>query len=227
TMTVYTFGFPLGNLLSFTKANPAITVGKGTISSLREDERGRLKRLQLDGEINPGNSGGPVVDAEGKLVGIAAADIPGTKIGFAIPTAELIDLLKGRVAAVSIQSVRVDNGEAEVEIDVPCLDPLHLVKGIELRHVRKDAVKDVPQADKDGNWPALPGAEKVELKIEGGKGKGRVTLRCPEKKAVDYLFQTAYRNADDRSITTQPLTRAINFSASGVVPSTDPHTALG
>jgi regulation of enolase protein 1 (concanavalin A-like superfamily) len=227
TMTVYTFGFPLGNLLSPTRGNPALTVGKGTVSSLREDERGRLKRLQLDGELIPGNSGGPVVDAEGKLVGIAVSHIAGTKIGFAIPAAELIDLLKGRVAAVTIQSVRVDNGEAEVEIEVPCLDPLHLIKGIELRHVRKDAGKDVPQADRDGNWPALPGAEKVELKIEGSKGKARVTLKCPEKKAVDYLFQTAYRNADDKSITTQPLTRAINFAATGVVRSTDPNTGLG
>src|SRR5262249_26345866 len=89
------------------------------------------------------------------------------------------------------------------------------------------AVKDLPRADKDGNWPALPGAEKVELKIEGGKGKARVILRCPEKKAVDYLFQTAYRNADDRSIPTQPLTRAINFAATGVLRSTDRNTGLG
>jgi regulation of enolase protein 1 (concanavalin A-like superfamily) len=227
TMTVYTFGFPLGKLLSPTKGNPAITIGKGAISSFREDERGRLKRLQLDGDLNPGNSGGPIVDAEGKLVGIAVSHIIGTKISFAIPPAELGDLLKGRVANVTIQSIRVDKGEAEVEIEVPCLDPLHKIQALELRHARKDALKDGPAADKDGNWPLLPGSEKVELRMEGSKGKARVTLRSPEKQTVPFLFQTVYRNGDGKSITTQPLTRAINFGVAGVVRPTDPNAGLG
>jgi S1-C subfamily serine protease len=91
TMTVYTFGFPLGDLLAPARRNPAVTIGKGTVSSLREDERGKITEVQLDAELNPGNSGGPVVDPEGKLVRVAVAKIGGTKISFAIPPAELID----------------------------------------------------------------------------------------------------------------------------------------
>ncbi len=95
TMTIYTFGFPLGEVLSKDRANPAATIGKGTIGALPEDESGKLRHVQLDGELNPGNSGGPIVDGEGKLVGIAVSKIPGTKISFAIPPAELTELQKG------------------------------------------------------------------------------------------------------------------------------------
>ena len=55
--------------------------------------------MQLDGELNPGNSGGPVVAADGKLVGIAVSKIVGTKIGFAIPPAELFPLTEFRRAS--------------------------------------------------------------------------------------------------------------------------------
>ena len=38
TMAVYTFGFPFGQALATGKGAPAITVGKGSVSSLRLDE---------------------------------------------------------------------------------------------------------------------------------------------------------------------------------------------
>src|SRR5207302_2982421 len=69
TMGVYIFGFPFGEALAGRKGNPAITVGKGSVSSIREDDRGETKIVQIDGDVNPGNSGGPVVDDKGRLVG--------------------------------------------------------------------------------------------------------------------------------------------------------------
>ena len=65
TMPVYVFGFPLGEELSTSKRSPAITVGRGTVSSLRTDDDGNLSVVQLDAALNHGNSGGPVVDARG------------------------------------------------------------------------------------------------------------------------------------------------------------------
>ena len=49
TMPVYVFGFPFGELLDASRGNPAITVGKGSISSLRLDDAGQLTRVQIDG----------------------------------------------------------------------------------------------------------------------------------------------------------------------------------
>jgi predicted Zn finger-like uncharacterized protein len=95
TMPVYILGFPFGEALSFKHGNPAITINKGSISSLRENEYGQMKAVQIDGAINPGNSGGPVVDADGHLVGISVATIRGTGIGLAIAPEELTNFVRG------------------------------------------------------------------------------------------------------------------------------------
>jgi hypothetical protein len=217
TVTVYTLGFPLGELLSPTRSNPAVTIARATISSLREDARGKLQRLQLGGELNPGNSGGPVVAADGKLVGIAVSKIVGTSISFAIPSSKLTEMLKGRAASALVRSLRVDSGAAHLEIEVPLIDPLHRLKTVELRHVGKEALPALPRADKDGNWPDLPGAEKVAVKLEGGQAIAKVTIKVPEKKTVEWVFQTAYTNGEGRSVATQPLVQPINFAATGPV----------
>src|SRR5262249_34867270 len=88
TMPVWTFGFPFGQALSTSKGNPSITVGRASVSSLRQNEDGELVFVQIDGSLNPGNSGGPVVDSKGRLVGVAVATIKGSGIGFIIPAAE-------------------------------------------------------------------------------------------------------------------------------------------
>jgi S1-C subfamily serine protease len=93
TMPVFLFGFPFGDALTLDNKNPAITVGKGSVSSIRLNERGNVARIQIDGDLNPGNSGGPVVDAQGRLVGIAVAKVKNTNIGLAIPPDELITML--------------------------------------------------------------------------------------------------------------------------------------
>ncbi len=69
------------------------TVTMGIISARRNDEvvSGMEKQelLQTDASINPGNSGGPLVDADGRVVGINTAIYTRTGgnmgIGFAIP----------------------------------------------------------------------------------------------------------------------------------------------
>jgi 2-alkenal reductase len=43
--------------------------------------------IQIDTPINPGNSGGPLLDAEGRVVGITTAIVSGSNsIGFAVPS---------------------------------------------------------------------------------------------------------------------------------------------
>jgi serine protease Do len=57
--------------------------------------------IQTDAQINPGNSGGPLVDLNGKVVGInVAIDESGQSIGFAIPIND---------AKVIVKSVREQN----------------------------------------------------------------------------------------------------------------------
>ncbi len=84
------------------------TVTSGVVSSLRRHihpgHRGANPLIQTDAAINPGNSGGPLIDLNGKVVGIAAAHIPHAEgIGFALPSnlvRKIADeiLSEGRVA---------------------------------------------------------------------------------------------------------------------------------
>jgi S1-C subfamily serine protease len=52
--------------------------------------------IQTDTPINPGNSGGPLVDAQGRVVGITTAVMPFARgVGFAVPTSAVL----GAIAA--------------------------------------------------------------------------------------------------------------------------------
>lgn len=52
------------------------------------------RRMQLNAAVNPGNSGGPVVDLNGRVIGVANATVTGGNgLGFAVPAAELQTLL--------------------------------------------------------------------------------------------------------------------------------------
>src|SRR5262249_47462084 len=124
TMGLFIFGFPLGTELSTTKGNPAITVSKGAVSSIRRDELGELSVVQIDGEINPGNSGGPVVDGDGRLVGVTVAKVSGTNIGMAIPARALARLINGRVVETIAHNLTTNNGPPELIVEAKLEDPL-------------------------------------------------------------------------------------------------------
>lgn len=48
------------------------------------------QRMQLNAAVNPGNSGGPVLDLQGRVIGVANATVPGGYgLGFAVPVAAL------------------------------------------------------------------------------------------------------------------------------------------
>ena len=79
------------------------TVTSGIVSALNRpvtpgsgDETSYINAIQTDAAINPGNSGGPLLDLNGKVIGVnsAIARVPGTGgttggsigLGFAIPS---------------------------------------------------------------------------------------------------------------------------------------------
>lgn len=75
------------------------TVTTGVISALNRSlpvaPGQKLEHLiQTDTPINPGNSGGPLVDVQGRVVGINTAILPyGQGIGFAVPASSAFDVI--------------------------------------------------------------------------------------------------------------------------------------
>ena len=146
TMQVFTLGYPLGNMLGIKGNNPAITVGKASISSLRQDQDGDLAIVQIDGNLSPGNSGGPVVDGRGQLVGIAVAIMrEGNGIGLLIPAVELRKTLEqGRIGEAHLFRARVGDVQKTVDVEVARADPMENMASMSLLYVPASQALKLP-----------------------------------------------------------------------------------
>jgi tetratricopeptide (TPR) repeat protein len=215
TMTVFAFGFPFGEGLAFGKGNPAITITKGTVSSLRNDPGGKVKLVQIDADINPGNSGGPIVDDQGNLVGVAVLKLMKARIGFAVPVRPLEDILNGKVARVAFDTVKVENNRAVVNIEAGLLDPLGKLKDMAV-YVRpaKDAqdARDLPRADKEGKVPLLQDATRVAIELKEGKGSAQFTLPAQGQEKQPIVYQAAYVNATGKTTVTPASLATLDFT---------------
>ena len=110
------------------------TVTAGVVSALgRELPLGTNHALrdliQTDVPINPGNSGGPLVDAQGRVVGITTAIIPYARgVGFAVPVSTaLAALARFQEMRSSVQArdgVRLGIGGAAADNGVLVLEVL-------------------------------------------------------------------------------------------------------
>lgn len=193
TTPVFTFGFPFGEALSKSKGNPSITVGRGSVSSLRLDEAGEDSVVQIDGALNPGNSGGPVVDAKGRLVGVAVATIKGSGIGFAIPPATLQKMLDGRIADVQVVS-RPEKERLALDITLTLLDPFHKIQKLAVHCVPREVKQVVPV-------PQMPleGSEKIEFDVKNGKAVGTWSLPAAAGKPAVISLQPAIVGSDGKT----------------------------
>lgn len=215
TTPIYIIGFPFGEGLAIAKGNnPAVTISRGTITSLRDDETGDTVFIQIDADANPGNSGGPVVDGRGRLVGVLKGGKPGTKINFAIPSNEVTRMVTGRVSDLEFRVNRVVRDTIEVDVRGSLVDPMGHVKSASLRVVRADDLKSKPKVGADGKWAALEGSEKTELKITGKSVSGRIDLplRNRDRGEIDILFQPACTDKDGRTHYFAPVSQTVRIT---------------
>ena len=82
------------------------TVTRGIVSAIRTS--GGVELIQTDAAINPGNSGGPLLDRDGRVIGVTTLKLSrgAESLGFAIAIAHAVPLIEGK-------SVRTGAGTAD------------------------------------------------------------------------------------------------------------------
>ena len=101
------------------------TITAGIVSALGRDETGIAEYgsfIQTDAAINPGNSGGPLLDINGKVIGINTAIVTRSGgymgVGFAIPINQAIDiknqLIEHGHVARSVLGVYIQNVDQDL-----------------------------------------------------------------------------------------------------------------
>lgn len=188
---VYALGYPLGLT--------ALSVTKGVVSALLQTVDGS-RYLQTDASINPGNSGGPLIDAQGRLVGInvAKADMPGVdNIGFAVPIETVSGFLEGTAAgglelsaASGSSSAAGSGGGAQPDGSGTFLVALLIIGGGLIGYVtysangsrpaqRQAFGSAVPVAQPAVDRSGVPHAFAVRLMLEGPTGRSETSATLP------------------------------------------------
>ena len=216
----------IGNPFGYVLDNPEPTVTAGVISALhrslgrvlaRDRDYGDL--IQTDAAINPGNSGGPLVNLEGKVVGINVAIFSTTGgyqgIGFALPinSAKRIisRLISGEKILYGWMGVSAQDLTPELAEHFGVSDTQGaLVAGV---------VKDGPAEKagiKEGDIIRKFGDEEIEnvrklvsvvTKTEVGKKVNVLVLR--DKKEIKLVVKVSERPEDlEKEITSWKETRA-------------------
>jgi S1-C subfamily serine protease/regulation of enolase protein 1 (concanavalin A-like superfamily) len=201
------YGFPFGEMLNVTsKGNPAITVNKGAVSSLRRNEAGGLALIQIDGSVNPGNSGGPIVDEKGRLIGITVAKLRvAENIGLAIPGAELVRMLDGRVggARLALKSVQADSVDLDVEAFLS--DPLRKLHTVGMSVApASSAANGAARPAEDGSYPPLQGATQIPLTMDRTKNVATGHIRAPLTNDRRLMVQFTHQDNRGRTYVSQP-----------------------
>lgn len=79
------------------------TITDGLFTGLRKDISAGKRAIQFSAPVNPGNSGGPLIDKDGKVIGVISwkllsnDGIPVTGIGFAVPSDYILEEYRGYI----------------------------------------------------------------------------------------------------------------------------------
>ncbi|MBT8403295.1 MAG: trypsin-like peptidase domain-containing protein [Gemmatimonadetes bacterium] len=217
-------GFGAGNQLDYTVTAGIVSArgrGLGLIQNeLRNDPRTRANQgyaiedfIQTDAVINPGNSGGPLVDIQGRVVGINSAIASATGFyqgyGFAIPINLARRIMEDLIEFGAVRRARLGVIIEDVASEDAEAFGLPSVAGVLIQGVDEEgpaAGEDLQQGD-------------VIVEVEGepvgyvAQLQGKVAMRRPG----DRIELTVYRDGSPRDVTLRLGEAPLNETAPTVV----------
>jgi S1-C subfamily serine protease/regulation of enolase protein 1 (concanavalin A-like superfamily) len=214
-MPVLIHGFPLGPIPQMidrtSHQNPTVTISRGAVSRFQNDDFGRLSFVQIDRQIDSGNSGGPVVDEQGRLVGVAVAKIIDSTISFAIPAVELRRMLDGRVGRLRLGLASESAGQVVLRARVGLIDPLERIRSVELL-VGPDTGPS--HVGSDGSWPQMGSGDRVPLERRGAVAEGTIQTRLTRRDNRNLKVQACVQDASGKMEFSKPESYAVPLQPS-------------
>jgi S1-C subfamily serine protease len=189
TQPIYVCGFPLGKELA-----SEVTIVQGAVSNLHKDPSQRVRKVQLASDMQPGNSGGPVVNEQGKVVGVSVAGIPGTRINFAVPAEHVHVIVNGQLAHQHVGQSYLSGGDVHVPLKFELVNPLDKIQHVDVEvWTGTDQAKYVPQPSPSFNaapqsQPGDSEHKSYSFELKGELASGSIALPdLPKGKA--YFWQ--------------------------------------
>lgn len=216
TENVFVAGFPFGEQLATSDKAPNISISKSSVSSLRRGTKNEVVVIQLDGNVNSGNSGGPVVDAKGRVIGVAAAKVSGTNTAFAIPLEEVRSALRGRIRSVKVAPLSCDGARLRLEITAQFEDPVGMAKSVGFCWARTADVMPIKDdGDPDVVTKASQKFKDVPLKIEEGGFQAKsiieVVRGATDPEHVAITWQACFVPSEGPPVWEEHRTEVVSF----------------
>jgi serine protease Do len=162
--------------------------------------------LQTDASINPGNSGGPLIDMDGKVVGINTAIVPnGQGIGFATPSSQADKVIQQLKSGKKI--MRGWLGITMQELDE------NTAKGVGLREPKGVLVAQVIPGDPADKGGMKTGDVIVKAAGQGVSNPGELLQRIAGMRPGDKVQLTVWRLNHNVDLTITLGERKANFMA--------------
>ncbi|MBA3263234.1 MAG: trypsin-like peptidase domain-containing protein [Thermoleophilaceae bacterium] len=180
--------------------------------------------IQTDASINPGNSGGPLLDAQGKVIGINSQIATGggqgsVGIGFAVPIDTAKQELPKLRAGKEIKRAYLGVSMADVTAQVAKQLDLPVDEGALVQTVTKGspAAKAGLHAGEGGQAGQLAKGGDVILAVDGERvaSAGDVVDAVASKQPGDTVELEYYRGQDKRTATVTLGERPEQLSSSG------------